>query len=71
VEVGVSDPEFGLIVTGKSLRDLAERIVESKKGSHEPTAYDYCPCCGYDGLWYGDREKAIEDVLQMLCDALK
>lgn len=62
--------EFGLIVTGRSLRDLSEKIVEARKGSHPSTAYDRCPCCGYDGLWSGDRETAIEDVLEMLKDAL-
>jgi hypothetical protein len=55
---------------GLLLSELAERIVDARKGSHPPTAYDECPCCGYDGMWSGDRESAITEVLTLLHDAI-
>jgi hypothetical protein len=56
---------------GLLLSELAERIVEARKTSHPPTAYDGCPCCGYDGLWGEERENAIARVVEMLFDALR
>jgi len=57
--------------TNEELREMAERIVEARKGSHEPTAYDHCPCCGYDGM-YGDgtRQSSVGHVLAVLRKAL-
>jgi hypothetical protein len=53
---------WGMVVT--SLRELAERIVEGRNG------IGGCPCCGYDGLLYLDREKQIAAVLDMLTKAV-
>ena len=55
-------------MTGKSLLQLAEQIVDS--GHSKYVAGDSCPSCGYDGLWPDGREKAIATVLDMLTKAV-
>lgn len=48
------------------LLEQARRIVIATKSDHEMRAFDYCPCCGYDGLWSGDFLDSVCDVYRML-----